>query len=379
MPNFKIKKPKKEKTGMTLLPTVLNFKNKKIKKIAFFTDIHFGARTNAEMHNQDNLDYINWFCSIAKEEGADAIGFLGDWNENRSNLNIITLNYSYRGAKMLNDLGLPIFFVVGNHDLYHRHTREIHSVIPFNEFSNFKVIDRPTKVNFNDISMLFCPYMFHDEYEGLKEYKSLDVWAGHFEFKGFAITAYGTLMPKGPDPFQFVGPKRIFSGHFHKRQIDPKTRIEYIGNVFPTTFGDVNDSDRGCAVYDIENNKVKYHNWTNCPLFYKIKLSDALNGSLDFKEKGRVSCMVDVKISFEEASEIRELFLKDFELREFSYTESPELNEILEHTETEDIDIPSNITNVDSLVQEMLSNIESSMIDNELLKEIYTDLRNREE
>ena len=75
------------------------------------------------------MDYVDWFCAqVRSDPTIDHINFLGDWHENRSAINIATLKASLEGARRLNSLGLPIFFIVGNHDLYNRHNREIHSL-----------------------------------------------------------------------------------------------------------------------------------------------------------------------------------------------------------------------------------------------------------
>ena len=194
-------------------------KSGSLRKGCCMTDIHFGKKANSRTHNQDCLDFIEWFYQQVREDPEiDYVAFLGDWNENRSSINIDTLGYSYRGAKMLNDLGMPVYFVVGNHDLYQRHNREIHSIVPFQEFDNFKVINEPTVVKEIEGGALFCPYLFHDEYPGIKKHLSLPFWAGHFEFRGFKITNYGITTPTGPIPNEFAGPDHIVSGHFHKRQ-----------------------------------------------------------------------------------------------------------------------------------------------------------------
>jgi predicted MPP superfamily phosphohydrolase len=160
-----------------------------LKKGAFFTDIHFGKKANSNLHNEDCRRFINWFCEqVRKDPDIDYVGFLGDWNENRSALNVATLNHSYQGAKMLDHLGLPIFFVIGNHDLYHRHTRDIHSVVPFNEFRNFTIIEEPTIIDKIEGRALFCPFLFHEEYPQLTKYLNIPFWAGHFEFKGYVVT-----------------------------------------------------------------------------------------------------------------------------------------------------------------------------------------------
>ena len=61
----------------------------KLKKASMMTDIHFGRKSNSEQHNQDCLDYIDWFCAkVKKDKKIDHVMFLGDWHENRSALKV---------------------------------------------------------------------------------------------------------------------------------------------------------------------------------------------------------------------------------------------------------------------------------------------------
>lgn len=349
---------------------------KKLRKSAMCTDIHFGKKANSDQHNQDCLDFLAWFCKqVESDPEIDHIMFLGDWNENRSALNISTLNYSYRGAKMLNDLGLPVFFVIGNHDLYHRHTRDIHSVIPFNEFANFIIIDEPTIVEFVGDKILICPYLFHEEYPSLKRYLDIPFWAGHFEFRGFEVTGYGMIMPTGPDPIEYEGPKYIVSGHFHKRQARESSNVVYMGNAFPMDFGDAGDNARGMMTYDHENDEMLFLDWPDCPKYIKTTLTDILDGTVTLHPNARVKCIADVKIDFEESSGLRQGFTDKFHLREFTIEESPDLREALSDTEmTIDWD-DSKLAGVDELVEQMLREISSEHIDNQTLIELYQDLK----
>lgn len=352
-------------------------KNKTLKKGAFFTDIHFGKKANSSVHNEDCIHFIEWFCARVKADPEiDYIAFLGDWNENRSALNIATLNYSYQGAKLINELGLPVYFVVGNHDLYHRHNREIHSIVPFNEFSNFIIIDEPlVEENIHD-RVLFSPYLFHDEYEGLvKEYLDIPFWAGHFEFKGFLVTGYGMKMPTGPNHEDFRGPEHIVSGHFHKRQaVD---NIIYMGNTFPMDFGDAGDSERGMMTFDHETKEMLFDNWPDCPMYIKAKLSDLLDETVVLRPNTRVKCIVDIQITFEESTAVREAYLTKFNLREFTMEESLELKEALSDTKS-NIDWEENeLASVNELVLQMLQEIESEHIDNDQLVTIYSGLKTR--
>lgn len=338
------------------------------------TDIHFGRKSNSIQHNEDCLRYIDWFVNYVKKDGKiDYIGFLGDWNENRSALNIATLNYSYQGAKKLNDLGLPVYFVIGNHDLYHRNSREIHSAINFQEFDNFHVISQPTVIDNIEGKMLFVPYMFPDEYPELAKYLNLPFWAGHFEFKGFEVTGYGMKMPTGPEPKDFKGPKYIVSGHFHKRQADEN--IIYIGNCFPMDFGDSGDNHRGLMIYDHIQQEMAFEDWAECPKYIKTDLSSILDKTIIIPQEARVKVNIDIPISFEESNYLRTTFIEKFNLREFVMEDSPEIQTAITDTDTSAVIAENELSSVDELVHLMLKEVESDHIDSQKLIEIYTSLK----
>jgi DNA repair exonuclease SbcCD nuclease subunit len=350
-----------------------------LKRGAHMTDIHFGKRGNSVQHNEDCLRFIDWFCDQVKRDGKiDYVAFLGDWNENRSALNISTLNYSYQGAKKLNDLGIPVYFVIGNHDLYHRNSREVHSIIHFQEFKNFVVIDKPIIIDNIEGKMLFSPYLFPNEYPDLSKYLSLPFWAGHFEFKGFEVTGTGMKMPVGPDPKDFPGPKYIASGHFHKRQADEN--IIYVGNCFPMDFGDAGDNHRGMMIYDHIEQDMNFIDWVDCPKYIKTELSTILDKSQIIQPDSRVKVLVDIPITFEESNYLRKTFTENYNLREFVLEESTDIQQAITNTNIDPVlremaDKLSKLSSIDDLVHLMLKEIESDHIDPNKLIEIYRNLK----
>lgn len=297
---------------------------------------------------------------------------MGDWHENRNALNISTLTYSYQAAKQLNSLNLPVFFCIGNHDLYHRHTRELYSVIPFQEFSNFVVVNEPLVLPNMGNGALISPYLFHNEYPDLVQHLRMQTWWGHFEFKDFVVTGYNVTMPTGPDAADYTGPQ-IFSGHFHKRQ--SKNNIHYIGNTFPMDFSDAGQVDRGMVVFDHATGAIEYTNWQDCPKYTKIRLTDLIEDTSLIKSSARVKCIVDVSISYEESTFLRQKFLDDFQLREFSMEESQDLGDALRGTEIDISDDDIKLDSVDDLVVQMINSIETPHIENAMLTQIYQQLK----
>lgn len=277
------------------------------------------------------------------------------------------MNYSYQGAKLINDLGIPVYFIVGNHDMYHRHSREVYSTVQFNEFANFRLVNEPTVFpEIGNGGALFCPYLFHNEYDRLKEYVHLDTWWGHFEFRGFVVTGANVKMPSGPECDEYVGPV-IFSGHFHKRQVSKQT--VYIGNAFPQNFADVDDFSRGMCVYDHEESTMDFRDWEHGPKYQKCMLSALVDKTAKLLKGARVRCVVDVEISFEESAKIKQAFMAKYNLREFTLEESKDLTNAILFGEG--ADGAGDIMSVDELIMEMLNNIEAPQIDKGLLIQIY--------
>lgn len=343
-----------------------------------FTDIHFGKKNNSDLHNNDCVKFLKWFSTQIKLiNDIDHIIFLGDWFENRNAINVNTLNYSYNGAKILNDLELPVYFIIGNHDLYSKHTRDIHATIFFNEFNNFNVIDHPIICNntYNDI--LLCPFIFNYEYNKLDNYINIPIWFGHFEFNGFKLTGHNTLMENGLD-INFDKQMQIFSGHFHKRQSNKN--IHYIGNVFPQDYGDSGDLNRGMATYDHTTNKMQFFNWKDCPKYLKTKLSLILDEKIPIKENAYIECIIDEHLSHSDSIQLKSALIKKYNLREFIMTETTENSKAVSDTTVDDEIIVDNIddiglTNVDEMIVNMLGAVNTKNINSDTLIKIYTGLR----
>ena len=352
-------------------PTTAVHVEKPITKLVMWTDIHFGCRNNSDQHNLDNLDYIDWLISIVKKEQPSHIAFLGDFFENRNAINVRTLHYAIEACRRLNALGIPIFFIIGNHDLYHRSNRMIFSTDVFNDLENFVLINEPTQLSKDFYA---APYLFREEYAAqVTEINKHKYVLGHFEFRNFVVTGADRRMEHGPDPEDFVGPKYIFSGHFHKRQAFKN--IIYIGNTFPTNFGDAGDSERGCAVFDVVNDEVWFHDWEDAPLFFKTKLSKVLEGEVDFPPRSRVRCTLDVDIGYSEVQALREEMVKELGLREFSVEEDIMLRKE-QLAEGLEIDGEIDLSSLDNTVRTLITDgvQPSPTIDPAMLVKLYEEL-----
>lgn len=324
-----------------------------------FTDIHWGRRNNSLEHNQDCADFIDWVCKEAVTSSVDFIGFLGDWFESRNAIDVSTMNMAYHAAVQLSKLNIPIYFCVGNHDLYKRFTRDKFSTVHYSDIPNFYVVDEPIVYD----NMLWVPFLFEEEYPSLVKYRSIPIWLGHFEFAGFAITSYNTIKEDGPSHKQF-DKQMILSGHYHKRQsID---NVHYIGNVFPCDFGDAGDNERGIAFIDTDTKDVSFKTWNNAPSYHRVNYSNIKN--LSFTEKSRVKCILDVDVEYDESSKTKEEIVKKFGLREFSFEEVKV--SISDVTDVEIEDDSEDIKSIKHLLFKMIDAMDVENMDKPLLKDI---------
>ena len=341
-------------------------------KLACFTDIHWGARSNSEQHLQDCLDFIDWFCALAKAEKATHVAFLGDWFESRNAINVRTLKFSQEGARRLNALGLPVFFIVGNHDLYHRSNRAIFSTDPFADLENFVLINEPKQLT---PELFAAPFLFREEYPDLAEQINAHKYViGHFEFRNFVVSGSDRVLDHGPDAAQFTGPKYLLSGHFHKRQFSGN--VIYIGNTFPTSYGDAGDDQRGAAILQTDTEDLTFVNYEAAPLFYKTRLSMVLNGDSDFKPGSRVRCLLDTDIGYSDVQALREEMMESFQLREFSVEEDLQAKKdaLAAGIEIEDeLDLSSLDATVRKLIHEGVA--PTATIDPAILVELYEELK----
>ena len=332
------------------------------KKAACFTDIHFGLKSNSQTHNQDCLDFVDWYITKAKKEGCDTGIFLGDWHHNRNSLNITTMDFSLRALEKLGSSFDQFFFFPGNHDLYYKDKRDIHSVEFGKYIPGVTVIHKPVTVN--DVTL--CPWLVGDEWRSIGKKGGRYIF-GHFELPSFFMNAMIQMPDHGEIQLKdFTNYELGFSGHFHKRQ--QQKNMIYIGNAFPHNYADNWDEDRGMMILEWGGQPV-YHTWPDQPTFRATKLSELIDRPDEIiLSKTHLRVSLDIDISYEEASFIKEKFMGDYDIRELTLI--PEKKEIEINN---NIDIQS-FESVDQIVTSQLVNIDSETYDSKILLSIYNNL-----
>jgi hypothetical protein len=220
----------------------------------------------------------------------------------------------------------------------------------------------------HDGDVVVAPWLVGDDHKRISKLKGKYMF-GHFELPGYYMNA----MVQMPDHGEiargdFAGFEHVFTGHFHKRQT--ANNITYIGNCFPHNYADNGDDERGMMTMEW-GKEPEYHAWPDQPRYRVYQLSDVLQHTETMLHPGmHVRVNLDVDISYEEATFIKETFVNTYKLREITL--------IPQKITSDDInfDTQGNIMfeSVDSIVVNQLTNIDTRQYNPNLLLDIYRNL-----
>jgi hypothetical protein len=115
--------------------------------------------------------------------------------------------------------------------------------------------------------------------------------------------------------------------------------------------------------------KPVYHAWDNQPTFRTVKLSQLIDDADKIiLPKQHLRVTLDIDISYEEASFIKEKFISDYDIRELTLIAEKKEAEI-----NTNIDIQA-FESVDQIVSSQLVNIDSDTYNKNTLLAIYNSL-----
>ena len=333
------------------------------RKAAIFTDIHFGLKSNSVLHNTDCANFVDWFIRTAKENECDTCLFLGDWHHHRASINVQTLQYSLRALEKLNNNFEKVYFIPGNHDLYYRDKRDIHSVEWANHLPNITIINDW----YQSGDVVIAPWLVGDDWKKLQSLSGKYLF-GHFELPHFYMNALVEMPDHGELQSEHLnGFEMVLSGHFHKRQF--RNNVIYTGNAFPHNYADAGDDDRGMTI--LEWSKVpKFISWPDQPRFRVHKLSDILEDPDTLLQKDmHIRVNLDIDISYEESTFIREELMPKYKLREMSLIPT-KIDISQDDTDYANLQFES----VDNIIISQIDQLQQGTFDKQLLLEIYQNL-----
>jgi len=334
------------------------------KKAAVFTDIHFGNKSNSKVHNQDCEDFVDWFIETAKANDCETGIFCGDWNHNRSSLNLTTMDAGIRSLEKLGAAFEKFYMFAGNHDLYYKDKRDVKSTEWAKHIPGITVVDEIKVIE--DVALV--PWLVGEEWKRVQKLQAKYVF-GHFELPSFYMNAMVQMPDHGELKAEhFQHPSYVFSGHFHKRQRQGK--VHYIGNAFPHNYADAWDDGRGMMILDRKNDaEPEYINWPDCPKYRTVKLSQLIDNAQNIiKSNMYLRVTLDCPVSFEEASFVKETYIQQYGCREITLIPQKQMEEI-----STELDI-SSFESVDQIVSNEISALDTEQFDKKILLNIYNEL-----
>ena len=263
-------------------------------KVAILTDTHYGARKGSKhLHDYFEKFYDEVFFPTLEAEGIDTVIHMGDAFDSRKSIDYQSLEWSKR--VVFDRLQkYDVHMIVGNHDTYYKNTNEVNSPgLLLSDYTNISVYDEPTEVNFEELKVLFIPWINAKNYENsiklIKDTSSICAM-GHLELNGFRAHR-GHVMEDGMDSKLFEKFEKVFSGHYHTRSDNGK--IFYLGNPYEMYWNDVNDA-RGFHIFDTD---TLTHTPINNPykLFYNIYYEDTNHKLFNSTEYGNKIVKVIVR------------------------------------------------------------------------------------
>lgn len=249
------------------------------RKIGLFSDCHIGVHGNNDKWHKISLDFADWAISEFTKRGVTDIVFCGDFFHYREEVNQTTLDCGTTFLKKFKDFN--VVMTTGNHCCYFKNNSTIHSLKPFSEWPNVKVLDTLISVKQFNKNISFCPWGVET-----KDIPDSDIIFGHFEIGNFKINSV-KICDHGIDSSKFLEKgKTIISGHFHNREhriYDDKKEILYLGSPYEQNWGEAGQ-EKGITVLDLETMKYEFIVNKISPRHLKIGLGEMLEGKSEWKE-----------------------------------------------------------------------------------------------
>lgn len=240
-------------------------------KIAIVTDTHFGAREGSREILKHQLKfYDEIFFPELLRRGVTRIFHLGDIVDKRKNISFFILNALRREfINKAKDLGMTLDILVGNHDIFFRHSNEVNAISEtFSESTHIRVYSEPTEIELDGTRILMLPWI-HDNNseESLNAIQNsrASICFGHLELAGFEMHS-GVASHGGHSSSLFSRFELVASGHYHKKS--SSGNVNYLGSPYEMTWNDYN-CPRGFHFFDTQTRELEYVRNPH-KLFHKI-------------------------------------------------------------------------------------------------------------
>lgn len=207
----------------------------------------------------------------------DIIVHVGDLFDNRNTIPINLLNYAQRLLEEISQIA-PIHLIVGNHDMWHKSSSEINSVNIYKYMPNIFIYEKPKKLIYNNLNLLFVPYIEKksEMKKILKENTDCNYVFCHSDLNGgiMHLNSAGHKNTDKIDVEEFNNYKKVFSGHYHR--VQSHKNFTFVGSIFEMDRNDM-DNQKGIFVLDTNNGNEIFFANNISPKFKKVYLMSELD------------------------------------------------------------------------------------------------------
>ena len=184
---------------------------------------------------------------------------MGDAFDNRKIIDYWSLDWAKDNVyDKFKNLGVKVWQLVGNHDVYYRNTNEINSIDSLLEhYDNIVPISKPGTYDIGDFRAMMLPWICDDNYKetcAAIDESDAKIAFGHLELTGFELYP-GMVQQGGIDKGIIEKFDTVFSGHYHTRSNDGHTF--YLGNPYEMYWNDCGDK-RGFNIFDTETGEMEF-------------------------------------------------------------------------------------------------------------------------
>ena len=129
-------------------------------RVAIITDTHFGIKKGSQIfHDYFEKFYKEVFFPTLDKEGIKTVLHLGDCFDVRKGIDYWSLDWAKRVFfDPLQDRGIQVHIVVGNHDIFYKNTLKINAPgLNLNEYENVTCYSSPQDVCLENENVFLIP------------------------------------------------------------------------------------------------------------------------------------------------------------------------------------------------------------------------------
>lgn len=229
-------------------------------KVIILGDVHFDVSNGNQAVLDNQLKFFTeQLFPYMKENNINTIIQLGDLMDNRNKVSVNVTYYLNRFFfPYMKENNITFYTLIGNHDIYHKDTREIHSLELFKDlYDNIKLINDIEVVEMYNKKLLIVPWVLPDEKHNFKDYLDVDYIFGHFETNGVEMVKGINCNSNHAFNFDSFNNIKTFSGHFHLRRYYEESNIYYVGTPNQINWSDYGEV-KGFHVLDVVSSNLEF-------------------------------------------------------------------------------------------------------------------------